>query len=66
MRNESEVNEHLEWLKAHCQRYAHEQRDVAIAQLMTLLWVLGHEPTAAKEKAEAFWDESRAQGRYSH
>lgn len=61
MRNEAEVKEHMEWLKVHCRRYTHEQRDVAIAQLMTLLWVLGEEPTAAKDKAENFWDQSRAQ-----
>lgn len=59
MRSETEVSEHLEWLKVHCQRYTDEQRDVAITQLMTLLWVLGDEPTAAKEKAGAFWDASR-------
>ncbi len=59
MRTESEVREHLEWLKVHCQRYANDYRDVAIAQLSSLLWMMGEEPSAAKQKAETFWDTSR-------
>lgn len=63
MRSESDVEEHLEWLKDHCQRYTDDQKDVAIGQLMMLLWVLGDTPTNAKGKAEVFWDASRAHRR---
>ena len=63
MRSEHEIHDHLEWLKVHCQRYTNDQRDIVIAQLMTLLWVLGDEPTAAREKAEGFWDMSRDERR---
>jgi hypothetical protein len=63
MRTEAKIREHLEWLKDHCQRYDHGQRDETIAQFMTLLWVLGDEPNAARGQAEAFWDASRDERR---
>ena len=59
MRNETNVEEHLEWLKVHCQRYTDDQRDVTIGQMMMLLWVLGDTPANAQGKAEVFWDTSR-------
>lgn len=59
MRNENEVRENLEWLKAQCRNFKDSEALPVIRQLEVLLWVLGHERNEATTLAESIWRDAR-------